>query len=198
MDYQSIIDDLTEIAGMRSTSLRKRETCKDAANAITELIARAEEAEAENKSREEASFREHSAMHYWRDRARKAENERDAAQSIIAQDIGVTGVDKIKTCFGYPLEKVQELVEADKAGKCMVLPLKPGDEVYYIGWSACSHGWDDPGECGGCDDDCDSKWVVKSMRVHNNSWIVENFIDRENHYYYTSYHAAEAALKNNR
>ena len=45
MDYQSIIDDLVEIAGMRSTSLRKRETCKDAANAITELIARAEEAE---------------------------------------------------------------------------------------------------------------------------------------------------------
>lgn len=73
MDYQSIIDDLVEIAGMRSTSLRKRETCKDAANAITELIARAEEAEAENKSREEASFREHSAMHYWRDRARNAE-----------------------------------------------------------------------------------------------------------------------------
>ena len=45
MDYQSIIDDLTEIAGMRSTSLRKRETCKDAATAITYLLARAEVAE---------------------------------------------------------------------------------------------------------------------------------------------------------
>lgn len=54
-------------------------------------------------------------------RAETAEKERDAAQSIIAQDIGVTGVDAIKTCFGYPLEKVKELVEADKAGRCIVL-----------------------------------------------------------------------------
>lgn len=54
-------------------------------------------------------------------RAETAEKERDAAQSIIAQDIGVTGVDEIKTCFGYPLEKVQELVEADKAGCCIIL-----------------------------------------------------------------------------
>lgn len=128
-------------------------------------------------------------------RAEAAEKERDAAQAIIAQDIGVTGVDAIKTCFGYPLEKVQELVEADKAGKCMVLPLKPGDEVYYIGWSACSHGWHDPEECSGCGYECDSKRVVKSMRVHSCSWIVENFIERENNYYYTSYQEAEAALK---
>ena len=127
-------------------------------------------------------------------RAETAENERDAAQAIIAQDVGVTGVDAIKTCFGYPLEKVQELVAADKAGKCMVLPLKPGCKVYYIGWSACSNGWDDPGECGGCDNDCDCKRVVKSMKVHSYSWIVENFIERENRYYYTSYHDAEAAL----
>lgn len=127
-------------------------------------------------------------------RAETAENERDAAQAIIAQDVGVTGVDAIKTCFGYPLEKVQELVEADKAGKCVVLPIKPGDEVYYIGWSVCSQEWDDPEECSGCGYECDSKRVVKSMKVDRYSWIVENFIDRENHYYYTSYHDAEAAL----
>lgn len=90
--------------------------------------------------------------------------------------------------------RLRELAEADREGRCMVLPLKPGGEVYYIGWSACSNGWDDPGECGGCDNDCDSRRVVKSMRVHSYSWIVENFIERENHYYHTSYHDAEAAL----
>lgn len=91
--------------------------------------------------------------------------------------------------------RMQELAKADMEGRLVVLPLKPGDEVYYIGWSACSHGWHDPEECSGCGYECDSKRVVKSMRVHSCSWIVENFIDRENHYYYTSYHAAEAALK---
>lgn len=52
----------------------------DAATAITDLLARAEtaekrteEAETENKDREEASFREHADTHYWRDRARAAE-----------------------------------------------------------------------------------------------------------------------------
>ncbi len=66
-------------------------------------------------------------------RAEKAEKERDAAQAIIAQDIGVTGVHAIKTCFGCPLEKVQELVEADREGRCVVLPCKVGDTVYVTG-----------------------------------------------------------------
>lgn len=54
-------------------------------------------------------------------RAEAAEKERDAAKAIIAQDIGVTGVDAIKTCFGYPLEKVKELVESDREGRLIVL-----------------------------------------------------------------------------
>lgn len=88
------------------------------------------------------------------------------------------------------------MVEADKEGKCLLLPLKPGDEVYYIGWSTCSQGWDDPEECSGCGyDECDSKRIVESMKIHSYSWIVENFIDRENHYYYKTYKEAEAALE---
>lgn len=61
-----------------------------AADAITDLLARVESAEAENRSREEASFREHSETHYWRDearnanaRAKNAEMERDAAVSDL-------------------------------------------------------------------------------------------------------------------
>lgn len=45
----------------------------DAATAITELLASAESAEAENRDREETSFREHADTHFWRDRARAAE-----------------------------------------------------------------------------------------------------------------------------
>lgn len=40
---------------------------------ITELLSKLEKSEAENKDREEASFREHADTHYWRDRARAAE-----------------------------------------------------------------------------------------------------------------------------
>ncbi len=36
----------------------------------------------------------------------------------------------------YDLERLKELVEADKAGKCVVLPFKVGDTLYYIG-GAC-------------------------------------------------------------
>ena len=33
----------------------------------------------------------------------------------------------------YDLDRLKEMVEADKEGKCVVMPCKPGDTVYYIG-----------------------------------------------------------------
>lgn len=33
----------------------------------------------------------------------------------------------------YDLERLKELVEADREGKCVVLPFKVGDTLYYIG-----------------------------------------------------------------
>ena len=36
----------------------------------------------------------------------------------------------------YDLERLKELVEADREGRCMVLPFKVGDTLYYIG-GAC-------------------------------------------------------------
>lgn len=32
----------------------------------------------------------------------------------------------------YDLDRLRELVEADKAGRCVVLPVKPGDTVWYL------------------------------------------------------------------
>lgn len=35
------------------------------------------------------------------------------------------------TCFGHPLERVRELVQADREGRCVVLPCKLGNKVYF-------------------------------------------------------------------
>ncbi len=47
-------------------------------------------------------------------------------------------LDTIENILGddYDLERLKELVEADREGRCMVLPFKVGDTLYYIG-GAC-------------------------------------------------------------
>lgn len=45
----------------------------------------------------------------------KAVAEKEAAEVLLAEYSGVDGCKTIKTCFGYPLDEVQRLVEADKA-----------------------------------------------------------------------------------
>ena len=47
--------------------------------------------------------------------------ERDAAQAMLAERSGVTGSTPITTAFGIPLERIRELVEADREGRCVVL-----------------------------------------------------------------------------
>lgn len=47
----------------------------------------------------------------------KAVAEKEAAEALLAEYSGVDGCKTIKTCFGYPLDEVQRLVEADKAAK---------------------------------------------------------------------------------
>lgn len=36
--------------------------------------------------------------------------------------------------LGVPAERLRELAEADKGGRVVVLPCKPGDTVYMISW----------------------------------------------------------------
>lgn len=73
-----------------------------AATAITDLLARAEAAEA---------------------RAEKAER-------AIAELMGISPQERITTCFGHPLDRVMELVKADRDGRCVVLPCQVGTTVY--------------------------------------------------------------------
>lgn len=46
--------------------------------------------------------------------------ERDAAQRLLAEHTGVVGMKKVTTCFGYPLDKVLELVLADRDGRLII------------------------------------------------------------------------------
>lgn len=46
--------------------------------------------------------------------------ERDAAQLLIAEHLGVVGVEKVTTCFGYPLDRVLALVLADRDGRLII------------------------------------------------------------------------------
>lgn len=51
-----------------------------------QVIAQLKASEAENKSREEASFQEHAETHYWRDMARDAERKLDLAIDQLRGD----------------------------------------------------------------------------------------------------------------
>lgn len=58
--------------------------------------------------------------------------ERDAAQSLLAERIGVRGAEPITTAFGLPIDRLRELAQADREGRCVVLPCKVGDTVYQV------------------------------------------------------------------
>lgn len=56
--------------------------------------------------------------------------ERDAAQSLLAERIGVRGAEPITTAFGLPIDRLRELAQADREGRCVVLP--PDDYTWTI------------------------------------------------------------------
>lgn len=64
------------------------------------------------KSREEASFREHSETHYWRDRAREAEKDRDRWRE---EAIAVATSDLMKAHDALSKEWAKEKKRADEA-----------------------------------------------------------------------------------
>lgn len=92
----------------------------DAADMMTkaDLLARAEAAEAREKNLIEA-------VKMVTERAEKAERN-------IAELMGISPQERITTCFGHPLDRVRELVKADREGRCVVLPVKNGDKVYCL------------------------------------------------------------------
>ena len=66
----------------------------------------------------------------------------DAAQSLLAERIGVRGAEPITTAFGLPLARIRKLAAADQEGRCVVLLRKIGDPVWRL-YDDCVF----PGDC---------------------------------------------------
>lgn len=58
----------------------------------------------------------------------QVKRERDAAQSLLAERIGVRGAEPITTAFGLPLDRLRELAQADQEGKIPKYTI--GDTIY--------------------------------------------------------------------
>ena len=50
----------------------------------------------------------------------KVKRERDAAQSLLAERIGVRGAEPITTAFGLPIDRLRELAQADREGRVKI------------------------------------------------------------------------------
>ena len=62
----------------------------------------------------------------------KVMRERDAAQSLLAERVGVRGAEPITTAFGLPIDRLRELAQADREGRCVVFaPGYPVVSAYY-------------------------------------------------------------------
>src|SRR5699024_6738614 len=48
----------------------------------------------------------------------------------------------------YELDRLRELAEADREGRCVVFPCKPGDTVYQLTPSICK--WRETNKCDRC------------------------------------------------
>lgn len=57
----------------------------------------------------------------------QVKRERNAAQALLAERIGVRGAEPITTAFGLPLDRLRELAQADREGRCVVLEKRCND-----------------------------------------------------------------------
>lgn len=70
----------------------------------------------------------HSENEKLRCELEQVKRERDAAQSLLAERVGVIGAEPITTAFGLPLDRLRELDQADREGKIPKYTI--GDTVY--------------------------------------------------------------------
>ena len=108
MGIETLIERLrTESLYADKASLEIMDLCMDAAAAIATLQAENEKLRAELE---------------------QVRRERDAAQSLLAERIGVRGAEPITTAFGLPIDRLRELAQADRKGKIPKYTI--GDTIY--------------------------------------------------------------------
>ena len=96
MGIETLIERLrTESLYADKASLEIMDLCMDAAAAIATLQAENEKLRAELE---------------------QVRRERDAAQSLLAERIGVRGAEPITTAFGLPIDRLRKLAQADRKG----------------------------------------------------------------------------------
>ena len=100
--------------------------------------------------------------------------------------------DLLATLFGidYDLDRLKELVEADKEGKCIVLPCKVGDSIWEV-LDACNF----PGDCHATQTckGCEYREVFKEKQTLTLYMLSES--GKLEPPYYVSEKEAEAALE---
>ena len=152
MDYKELAESAFKHAKIfkMEGELSKAAGLERYATAITDLLARAEAAEAERDKLKEKLRLASAALKAkvveipdtTEDYLRKAEinaaveiatfkmkeqlKEADAraekSERYIAELMGISPQERITTCFGHPLDRVRELVEADRDGRVKILP----------------------------------------------------------------------------
>lgn len=75
-----------------------------------------------------------SLIRHMTERAEAADTRAERAEMAISSLLGISPQERITTCFGHPLERVMDLVKADREERCVVLPCKIGTPVYVIQW----------------------------------------------------------------
>lgn len=110
-------------------------------------------------------------------------------------DTGVERLAEIEDILGddYDLDRLREIVEADRDGRCVVLPCKVGNTVYRIGASLCK--WR---EIDRCDEYCDG-WQYRDCWDGTRAVLEEKFnlcdIESVGKTVFLTREAAEAVLK---
>ena len=94
------------------------------------------------------------------------------------------------------LDRLRDLLAAEKDGRCVVLPCKVGDTVYKLGYKPCHNGEDHPDEmsCCGCEDECDIERAVIPFTANSVNHIV-SMMDSLGRFWFLTHESAEAALK---
>ena len=97
----------------------------------------------------------------------------------------------------YDPDRLSELIEADRDGRCVVFPCKVGDTLYRIGYTTCKNGETHPDGygCCGCCDECDMKKCVKEFIIPDSQWILSNYTNIVGGDWYSTREAVEVALE---